>query len=180
MAEFSAQQRAALAAAHAQLRDVGLSHLLDTTVLSTSAHTTPLTTSVPTAHTVQPSLPSSDSDPPPNLAVLYPHPAILATRHRPPPATVLSAYDIALGLNKITRESSAYALILHLPNHIVEFPQSGSSANERIAHIFSVDPDAIYHPKDDFQYSFDKGHGAKENKICQLLRDGTGTPVLCR
>ncbi|KZP33349.1 hypothetical protein FIBSPDRAFT_718116, partial [Athelia psychrophila] len=81
--------------------------------------------------------------------------------------------------NCLNRKSRVDAIIVHPLGAIVEYPETGSHHNERVAHRFLVDPANFYHPKADFQYSLGDKHGGHKNVHCYLLRDKNGDAVLC-
>ncbi|KZV94685.1 hypothetical protein EXIGLDRAFT_822529 [Exidia glandulosa HHB12029] len=88
--------------------------------------------------------------------------------------------DKAAKRNVIHRKASAFALSTHAPGAIVEYPQTGSCAGQRIAHIFAVDPADFVDPRTSFQFSFDKKHGGHDDATCLLLANNDGSTVNCK
>ncbi|EJD37548.1 hypothetical protein AURDEDRAFT_173406 [Auricularia subglabra TFB-10046 SS5] len=113
------------------------------------------------------------------LALPVIHPAVLATRYRPLPARPFTPSEVSQGLNTVTRQSKAYAVVSHPCGSVVEYPQTGDAPKQSIAHLFAVDPANFSNPRLDFQYSFDKKHGFHSGKTRSLLKDSDGRLVSC-
>lgn len=180
MSLLSAEQRSLLASVHEQLDAQGLSHLLSLDRSSLGLCYDNLTpTSAAAASTSSGASLSVAS----SLAAIHPRtpydPAISAVQYVPPSARPFSPHEKALGHHKITRQTAADQILYHPPDGVVEYPQSGGLATS-VMHIFPISPTSPRNPRDDFQYSFDKGHGAHENKTCPILQGSDGSPVLCR
>lgn len=102
-----------------------------------------------------------------------------ASDYEPLAARRFTPAEINASANCLNRKSRVDAIIVHPLGAIVEYPETGSHHNERVAHRFLVDPANFYHPKADFQYSLGDKHGGHKNVHCYLLRDKNGDAVLC-
>ncbi|KZV84152.1 hypothetical protein EXIGLDRAFT_776848 [Exidia glandulosa HHB12029] len=180
MSLLSAEQRSLLASVHEQLDAHGLSHLL---LLDRSSPSLYYDNSAPTSATAASTSSGASLSVASSLAADHPRtpydPAISAVRYVPPSARAFSPHEKALGHHKITRQTAANQILRHPPDAVVEYPQSGDLAGS-VMHVFPISPTSPRNPRDDFQYSFDKGHGAHENKTCPILQGSDGNPVLCR
>ncbi|KAG1862305.1 hypothetical protein F4604DRAFT_1657854 [Suillus subluteus] len=108
--------------------------------------------------------------------------AVAGAHYTPPPARPFTAEDHMQGRHRVTRKTSAHAIVEHPIGAIVEYPQTGRHANESIAHIFHIDPSTFtstLRPKSSFQYSLGDGHGGQIIGKCLMLRDAGGQPVSC-
>ncbi|KAG2116152.1 hypothetical protein DEU56DRAFT_748432 [Suillus clintonianus] len=171
--ELSSAQLTALQSAQSILHDAGLSPR-DLDDHSQASSPSPSSYSSPDSPTTP--LPLSDPD---SCS------AILAAQYIPPPARSFTPAEISAGAHRINRQSIAHAIINHPPGIIVEYPQTGSSKGNAIAHIFTLARDsntADFNPapQSNFQYSLGDGHGGLKGVQCHLLRDSAGQPVRCK
>ncbi|KII88254.1 hypothetical protein PLICRDRAFT_29844 [Plicaturopsis crispa FD-325 SS-3] len=102
--------------------------------------------------------------------------AYIASLYDPPAARAFKEDSDA---NRVNRRTHVDALIDHPIGVVVEYPQTGSSSNETVAHRFAIDPLRVYHPKFNLQYSLGDKHGGRKNVLCQLLLDKSGNAALC-
>ena len=115
------------------------------------------------------------------LSPQLPHPAVAGYRYIPLPLEVHSAN--VSWCAKINRQTTISALVDHPFNAIVEYPETGQSAEQLVAHRFSVDPND---PNDrlhlNFQYSLGgDSKGGYGDAFCgSLLVDSHDKPVSCR
>ncbi|KAG2137941.1 hypothetical protein DEU56DRAFT_736613 [Suillus clintonianus] len=108
--------------------------------------------------------------------------AVAGARYIPPAAQLFTAEDRTQGRHRVTRKTSAHAIVEHPIGAIVEYPQTGHRADESVAHVFHVDPSSFTsspHPKSSFQYSLGDGHGGRTIGQCLMLRDAEGRPLSC-
>ncbi|KAJ6565296.1 hypothetical protein DFH09DRAFT_919678 [Mycena vulgaris] len=97
-----------------------------------------------------------------------------------PPARPFSAEEIRRGLNRINRQKYVYSIVEHPVGSIVEYPETGISQGVSIAHLFSVDPSSLSHPKESFQYSLGDSQGGEPYVHCgSLLTGRNGRPTSC-
>ncbi|EJD45215.1 hypothetical protein AURDEDRAFT_165761 [Auricularia subglabra TFB-10046 SS5] len=108
-----------------------------------------------------------------------PHPVVLGSRYIPPPARPFTQVEIERKENRVTRKLAAQAVVHHPWHALVEFPQTGRTSEERILHLFDVDPDSFHNPANDFQYSFNESHG-QDNATTRFLCDNTWAKILCK
>ncbi|EJD45935.1 hypothetical protein AURDEDRAFT_164998 [Auricularia subglabra TFB-10046 SS5] len=108
-----------------------------------------------------------------------PHPVVLGSRYIPPPARPFTQVEIERKENRVTRKLAAQAVVHHPLHALVEFPQTGRTSEERILHLFDVDPDSFHDPANDFQYSFNESHGQDDATTC-FLCDNTGAKISCK
>lgn len=81
----------------------------------------------------------------------------------------------------MTTVTKAAARIEHPLGACVQYPQTGSTKNESIAHIFNVDPKNYdYAPQASFQYSLGGTHGRVDDVVCKLLYGRDKAPVSCQ
>ena len=156
------------------------SHLALSRLPSTlSSHTgTPIGVLPLLSHSVPPQFPpasSSRANTPCPLA-----PAVLASRYKPPRSRSFTALEISQGLNKVNHETVVDRIVEHPLDSIVEYPETGDSADVAVAHVFNVDHNNFEHPQSSFQYSLGKGHGGRASVTCRLLKSKSGASVVCR
>lgn len=98
-----------------------------------------------------------------------------------PPATPFTAEDIRIGRHRVTREQTVQAFIEHPYNAIVEFPQSGASSGESVAHRQKIDTNHYMDPRDNVQFSIYKHHSTRKIKGCFMLDPSTegNKPMEC-
>ena len=111
------------------------------------------------------------------------HPAVAGYHYIPSPLEVHSAE--ASWCAKINRQTTISALVDHPLHVIVEYPETGQSAEQLVAHRFRVNPDDPNdRPHLNFQYSLggDSGSmGGYGDALCgSLLVDSQNQPVSCR
>jgi len=113
--------------------------------------------------------------------VLQQEPSILPLlRYIAPPASSFSCEQILSRSNRITTQTSVQKIVYHPIGAIVEFPETGISKSQAVAHVFPV-LDKDFDPKLNIQYSIWGQHGAHENFTNYLLWNGTsGEPSQCR
>ncbi|KZW03626.1 hypothetical protein EXIGLDRAFT_758968 [Exidia glandulosa HHB12029] len=180
---LSTEQRCALERAQRELQQAGLGHLLQPSMLlptSTSASASALpslsSSARPTAAMEHP-----PSDPTPtglfSASRTLSAPAKLLCS--PAPARPFTAAEKAANGNVIHRKARVDALAIHPPQTTVEYPETGLLMGQRIAHLFSVDPERYVNPRHSFQFSFDKGHGGQASATCLLLTDANGSSISC-
>ncbi|KAJ7883219.1 hypothetical protein B0H14DRAFT_2565011 [Mycena olivaceomarginata] len=88
--------------------------------------------------------------------------------------------EIALGLNRITRQTYAHGIVELPLGAIVEYPETGQNSGFAIAHKFAVDPPSEFHPKLNIQYSFGDNHGGRSGATCgPILSGSNGMPARC-
>ncbi|KIK33430.1 hypothetical protein CY34DRAFT_99623 [Suillus luteus UH-Slu-Lm8-n1] len=166
-------QRCAVQSAQILLENAGLSPQdLDSFSSSSSSSPSPPSPPSSTLPILCPASPSTRNAP---LAVA-------GARYIPPPARPFTAEDLTQGRHRVTRKTSAHAIVEHPIGAIVEYPQTGHHVGESIAHIFHVDPSSFtpsLHPKSSFQYSLGDGHGGQIIGQCLMLRDTSRQPVSC-
>ena len=139
---------------------------------------TPIGVSPLLSHSAPPQFPpasSSRANTPCPLA-----PAVLASRYEPPRSRSFTALEISQGLNKVNRETVVDRIVEHPLDSIVEYPETGDSADVAVAHVFNVDHNNFEHPQSSFQYSLGKGHGGRASVTCRLLKSKSGASVVCR
>ena len=162
---LSSDQRAALAQAQAILEGVGLSPDSDLeSIFSSSRPSSRLSSRLST---------------PSNARYSTPSPAVSASRYLPPPARSFAQDEINQWLYKINSKLSVDRIVIHPPDAIVEYPQTGESKDIGIAHVFPINPDAFENPKSSFQYSLGDSHGGRPGVRCSLLTDEKGEQVSC-
>lgn len=108
--------------------------------------------------------------------------AAISTHYIPPPARPFTDEDRVRNLHRVTRRTSAHAVVEHPIGAIVEYPQTGQRANESVAHVFHIDPttsESFLRPQSSFQYSLGDGHGGQTISQCLMLRNAEGHPVSC-
>ncbi|KIJ08970.1 hypothetical protein PAXINDRAFT_182194 [Paxillus involutus ATCC 200175] len=110
---------------------------------------------------------------------LDPSPVVLASPYIPPPARPFTPEELTKRHNKVNRRQFVDAIVEHPPGAVVEYPQSGATAGQAVAHIFTIDPTDFDNPKSSFQYSMGNNHGSRPRVKCGLLRDHAGEPVTC-
>jgi len=114
------------------------------------------------------------------LPVKAPFPPKSSHLYLPLLATPFSSEDILNSLNWVTAKGYAQKIIEHPPFTVVEFPETGTSEEEVVAHIFPVSPGQKFDPKLNVQYSVWGKHGSHDNVTCYLLKDKvTSLPPLC-
>lgn len=116
-----------------------------------------------------------------NAQLCAPSPSVQGSLYEPPAARRFTSDDLRRRIagSVLTRQTSVAALVDHPLGAIVEYPETGTVLDERIAHRFTVDPAKFSHPKSNFQYSLGDDHGGCKNVQCGLLTDDSDTPVLC-
>jgi len=177
--EFSSSQLAALQNAQSILHDAGLSPRdLDNHSITSSPSLSQLSCSeVSPASLVRP-LP---------LFSPAPCPVIVSAQYIPPPARSFTLDEITTGANRINRQSRVGSIVNHPLGAIVEYPQTGATDGDAVAHIFTLAranvntmASAFDFPQSSFQYSLGDGHGGAKGVQCYLLRDSMGKPVRCK
>lgn len=116
-----------------------------------------------------------------HLSTRFPHPAVAGYRYVSSPLEVHSA-DVSW-CPKINRQTTISALVDHPLNAIVEYPATGQSAEQLVAHRFTVNPgDPNDRPHLNFQYSLGgNSRGGYGDAYCgSLLVDSEHQPVPCR
>lgn len=175
--DLSASQRYALSYAHAVLTNAGLS----AADLDIGGYPSPPFS--PTTSLSSTSSPQRRFSPFPFDVPQEASNAVQGSRYIPPPARLYTPDEVTEGRNRINRLLTADAVVEHPAGAIVEYPQTGASDNERIAHVFAIDmePDTYFDsPQSSFQYSLGNAHGGRKGVNCHLLRDSdTGTPARC-
>ena len=87
-------------------------------------------------------------------------------------------------VNKVNRKVTVDALVEHPLGALVEYPETGATTKQSVAHIFRIDPALFVRPESEFQYSLGSlGSGTRgglANVFCELLRDNAGNPVRCK
>ncbi|KAG7093238.1 hypothetical protein E1B28_006924 [Marasmius oreades] len=83
-----------------------------------------------------------------------------------------------LRLNRKTTLSKVYR---HRLAAIVEYPETGSTADHAVGHVFELDPMCWYNPANDFAYSRGDPRGIDRNPstVPLLVSSQTGQPVPC-
>ncbi|KAG2086384.1 uncharacterized protein F5147DRAFT_588546 [Suillus discolor] len=169
-------QRSAVQSAQILLENAGLSPQdLDSFSLSSSSPSPPPSPSSPPPSTLPKFCPAS-------LSTRNTCLAVAGTRYTPPPAQPFTVEDRLQGRHRVTRKTSAHAIIKHPIGATVEYPQTGCHADESVAHIFHINPSmftSTLHPKSSFQYSLGDGHGGQIIGKCLMLHDAGGQPVSC-
>jgi hypothetical protein len=90
------------------------------------------------------------------------------------------SHNIIRSRQRLTRQSYVDALVNHPPGAVIEFPMSGVSHGEAVAHIFELLGAKWVHPKDNVQYSLGDRHGGHADVRCHLLTNAAGeSPVVC-
>jgi hypothetical protein len=174
--EFSSSQLTALQNAQSILDDAGLSpcDLNNHSVTSSPSPSQLSCSEVSPASLVLP-LP---------LSAPVPCPIIISARYIPPPARSFTLDEITTGANRINRQSRVGSIISHPPGAVVEYPQTGATLGDAVAHIFTLVCDAntttFDFPQFSFQYSLGDSHGGTKGVQCYLLRDSMGKPVCCK
>ena len=116
-----------------------------------------------------------------HLLELLPSLAIQRASYTPPKAAYFSDLQILSEAHRVTRKSSASALIDHPEGAIVEYPEAGRKNGEAVAHRFTIDPTRVLHPKSNIQYSLGDKHGGQENVTCLMLLDSmSGKAIECK
>ncbi|KAG9310639.1 hypothetical protein JVU11DRAFT_9214 [Chiua virens] len=136
---LSSDQYTALAQAWAILEGVGLSLDSDPESIFSSSHPSSRVSSCPSTPSYTP--------------YSTPSPAVSASRYLPPPACSFTQGKINQWLYKINSKLSVHQIIIHSPDAIVEYPQTGESEDISIAHVFPINFDAFENPESSFQYS---------------------------
>jgi len=86
-------------------------------------------------------------------------------------------------MHKLTRQSYVNAEVVHPCGAVLEYPQTGGSEEEAIAHIFEIDPSKptkLYDPRGNIQYSLGGIHGTRHNVECFRLKGQDGLPPFCK
>ncbi|KAF8321436.1 uncharacterized protein EI90DRAFT_3131700 [Cantharellus anzutake] len=116
-----------------------------------------------------------------------PRPVNVPTSPLPPlPCPPLPSNNICHQLSaihtetRVTRKLHANYLIDWPLEAIVEYPRTTDSPNERILHIFRVDPTSPVLPQHNFLYGFGSPCGMHENVQCYALKGQSGVYPRCR
>lgn len=106
------------------------------------------------------------------------HPAVSGSCYKASAAVSFSDTQLDAKENVVSRETKCTAIVRHPLHALVDYPESGSTASERVLHVFEIDPQNFSNPSDAFQYSFNESHG--QNKVTTaLLCDADGVRVQC-
>lgn len=81
---------------------------------------------------------------------------------------------------RVSKFMSANWLIEWPINAVVEYPSTSQSPNERVLHIFEVDPLSPVPPTANFVYSFGDPKGARKGVRCHQLTDVNNEMVMCK
>lgn len=113
--------------------------------------------------------------------VCYPSSTICSSLYEPPRAKVFSPDEKASRTSgcRLNRQTLVDGIINHPLGVIVEYPETGASPGECIAHCFAVDPFNYTSPKANFQYSLGDSHGGRNDAHCFLLKQANGKSVPC-
>lgn len=98
-----------------------------------------------------------------------PSPAVRSYRYVPAAASPFSAEEMNQNIHIINRQTRIHALVDHPIEAIVEYPETGALPGQGVAHRFAVDPDNVYHPKLNVQYSLGDIKGGQANVFCGAL-----------
>lgn len=111
---------------------------------------------------------------------LLPLPKSSSIIYHPPASTSFSSEAIFRRENRVTSKTTTQKIVKHNRFAVVEFPETGESEKEAVAHIFPVSSEQEFDPKLNLQYSIWGKHGSHENVTCYLLRDReTSMPPKC-
>lgn len=99
-----------------------------------------------------------------------PIPSIVPQEYNPPPASIYDAGDWEAKRNRLNNKTYLHGYIVHPQDAILEYPETTTSRNLRIAHIIPVDPQSFRNPISSVQYSM-RETGGIENVKCRLLVD---------
>lgn len=117
---------------------------------------------------------------PPHLIQLI---ALEKASYVAPKAVYFTENERLDGLHRATRVGYVSALLDHPEGAVVEYPESGKSYGEAIAHRFAISaltPVDFIHPRANIQYSLGGSHGGHKDRECYLIRDPeTGKPMKC-
>jgi hypothetical protein len=98
-----------------------------------------------------------------------------------PSIHIFTEAEILQRKNQVNRQSYLDALCDHPLGSIVEYPDTGDTADMSVGHMFSVDSTHFHHPKLNIQHSLGDYHGMQQHVKCKLLRDlTTDAEVLCK
>ncbi|KAG8927110.1 hypothetical protein FRC02_008453 [Tulasnella sp. 418] len=97
---------------------------------------------------------------------LLPHSPL---EYNPQKARHFTESEIANRMHHVNQKTKVACIIEHPLDAVVEYPETGSKTGESIAHVFAVDPDRFYNPKDNIQYSLGGTHGSSENVKCWII-----------
>lgn len=100
-----------------------------------------------------------------------PSPAVMSSLYEPPRARIFTQDESKRRTagSRLNRQTLVDGIIDHPLGAIVEYPETGLEAGQRIAHRFVVDPVNFVHPRSNFQYSLGDEHGGHKNVHCYLL-----------
>ncbi|KIJ47000.1 hypothetical protein M422DRAFT_249286 [Sphaerobolus stellatus SS14] len=103
-------------------------------------------------------------------------------KYLPPSAIPYTPNDILTGRNRTTQQGYVQKFVQHPENVIVEYPETGHSTNEAIAHIFPVSPEesGSFDPKMNIQYGIWGKHGSRDNTRLFLMPQNTKGFTLCK
>ena len=80
-----------------------------------------------------------------------------------PPIHIFTEVEILQHRNQVNRQSYLDALVDHPLGLIVEYSDTGDTADVSVGHMFCVDSTDFHHPKLNIQYSLSDYHGMQQH-----------------
>jgi hypothetical protein len=108
---------------------------------------------------------------------------VISQAYQPEPQPIhwFTSEECARRDNAVNRQTKIDGIIHHLPNAIVEYPETGVILGRSVGHIFSVNPQEFHHPRLNIQYSQGDIRGGRANATCKFLyNDGTRKEANCK